>query len=480
MSKSKILRRIAMVISLIMLITSTVNTTYGFIVTATDPLVNIFMPEDVKVSGLTLNKTVEHPLGESYKIPDHIRFDFKLELGSYYANAKLTTTAGEMTADANGTLDVTVKPGTAFEIEGLEEGTVIKVTEQATTLAGFAVKGEATKEITVGADGNASIAFINTYTPAKVQLSPVSVKGIKVLEGREWQEGDRFSFKLEQQEGDSWTELGTKTVTYQADNANFNRFDFSDIVQALTFDKVGSYTFRMTEVVGNLANLDYDTTVNTFTVKVTDVDMDGKLEVGDVSGAQNAVVTKDNGQYGVSVTFNNTFVPPVLPDPDDIAVTITVNKTVRNTGEVSIGPGGFEFVLENVANREKLALDSDTNGQVVFTLPFTAADIGKTYTYKLFETNEGVTGMTYDADVYTITVAISLDNENNLIATMTMNGDAVDALAADFENTYHANHVVPPTGDNNHIAFWFLAMVASGAAFVVLLLLDKKYARAES
>lgn len=475
MSKSKILRRIAMVISLIMLITSTVNTTYGFIVTSTDSLINIFQPEDVKEQGLILSKTVEHPLGEDYQIPDSIRFAFKIELGAYYAHAKLTTTAGEMTADENGSLVVTVKPGTAFGVEGLEEGTVIKVTEQATALPGFAVKGEATKVITVGADGNAVMSFVNIYTPAAVQPSRVSVKGTKVLEGREWQEGDCFTFKLEQQNGHTWTKLGTKTVMYRAGDEAFDQFDFSDILQAVTFDRVGTYAFRMTEVAGDVAHVDYDKTVNTFTVKVTDVDMDGKLEVGDVIGAQNAVVTKDNGQYGVSITFNNTFVPPVLPDPDDIAVTVTVNKTVRNTGEVSIGPGGFEFVLENVASREKLALDSNANGKVVFTLPFTAADIGKTYTYKLFETNEGMAGMTYDADVYAITIAISRENENNLIATMTMNGDAVDALAADFENTYHADRpVVPPTGDNSHMMFWFLMMLVSGAVFVTLLIFDRK------
>lgn len=478
MSKSKILRRIAMVISLIMLITSTVNTTYGFIVTSTDPITNIFVPEDVRVNGLTLDKAVEHPYGADYKIPDHIRFDFKIELGAYYANAKLTTTAGEMTADANGNLNVTVKPGVTLGIEGLEEGTVVKITEQATTLAGFAVKGEATKEVTVGADGNASVSFVNTYTPANVQPSNVSVNGIKILEGRDWQDGDSFSFKLEQQSGESWIELGTKTVTYSADNADFNKFDFSEVMQGLTFDQVGTYTFRMSEIIGDLDNVDYDETVNHFTVKVTDTDMDGKLEVNTASGTENAKVTEENGKYTVSVTFNNTFVPVILPDPDPITVNVEVNKTVNNTGAQSIGPEGFEFVLENVATGEKTAMISDSDGKAIFGLTFGKADIGKTYTYKLSETNKGAAGMIYDTDVYEITVSVSLSEDNKLIAAVSMNGTATETPVAAFENTYHADQPVsPPTGDTSNITFWFIMMIISGATFVSLIIYDRKRAR---
>ena len=102
-----ITRRIAMLLSLVMLITSTIGTTYCYIVTKTDPITNVFVPDTVGVSGLAISKTVEHPLGDDYAIPDNIHFDFNVELGAYYAGAKLNTTAGEMTADASGTLSVT-------------------------------------------------------------------------------------------------------------------------------------------------------------------------------------------------------------------------------------------------------------------------------------------------------------------------------------------------------------------------------------
>lgn len=467
-----------MLLSLVMLITSTIGTTYCYIVTKTDPITNVFVPGATGVSTLAISKTVEHPLGDDYAIPDNIRFDFNVELGAYYAGAKLNTSAGEMTVDASGTLSVTIKPGATFGIEGLEEGTVVKVTEKMTSLDGFAVKGDATKTVTVGANGTASISFVNTYTPDAVKPSNVTVGGVKVLEGRRWQVGDSFSFVLEQKAGENWTKLGEQTVTYDAENDDFSKFDFSDVFRALTFDKVGTYTFRMSEIVGTLENVDYDKTVNHFTVKVTDVDMDGKLEINTASGTENAAVTKTNDGYAVSVTFNNTFVPPVVPDPDPITVQIGIDKIISNVGEATHGKGGFQFVLKNVATSESLGATSDDNGKAAFSLTYTKADIGKTYTFKLSETNQGFAGMTYDTDVHEITVTVSLSENNELVAALTMDGKSVDALNATFENTYDAGTpVTPPTGDNSNLTLWFILMIVSSSSFVALVVYDRKRSR---
>lgn len=467
-----------MLLSLVMLITSTIGTTYCYIVTKTDPITNVFVPGTAGASGLTISKTVEHPLGDDYAIPDNISFDFNVELGSYYAGAKLNTTAGEITANEGGTLSISIKPGMTFGIEGLEEGTVVKVTEKMTALDGFTVKGDATKTVTVGADGTASISFVNTYTPDAVKPSNVTVSGVKVLEGRQWQTDDSFSFVLEQKDGENWTKLGEQTVTYDADNTDFSKFDFSDVFKALTFDKVGTYTFRMSEVIGTLENVDYDKTVNHFTVKVTDVDMDGKLEINTVAGTENAAVSKTNGSYAVTVTFNNTFVPPVVPDPNPITVQIGVDKIVNNIGEATHGKGGFQFVLKNTATSEGLGATSADNGKASFSLTFTKADIGKTYTYELSETNQGFVGMTYDTDVHEITIAVSLNENNELVAALTMDGKSVDTLSATFENTYDAEIPdAPPTGDNSHLTLWFILMIVSGSALVALTVYDRKRSR---
>ena len=45
MKTGKILRRIAMLVSFIMMITSTVGTTYGYIVTSTETIENVFISD---------------------------------------------------------------------------------------------------------------------------------------------------------------------------------------------------------------------------------------------------------------------------------------------------------------------------------------------------------------------------------------------------------------------------------------------------
>ncbi len=190
-----------------------------------------------------------------------------------------------------------------------------------------------------------------------------------------------------------------------------------------------------------------------------------------------------NTTFGFIVTKTDSLVNvfiPTVSEHDGIKVNIIVNKTVKNTGVSSISPAGFEFVLENTENGEKQALKSDENGKAVFSLPFTAEDAGKAFTYKLSETNDGMTGVTYDTKVYDISVFISFNENNKIIATITKDGEAVDEVIAKFENTYYTEHpTAPPTGDNSNITFWFIMMVISGAVCIFLAITDKKYCERE-
>ena len=97
---------------------------------------------------------------------------------------------------------------------------------------------------------------------------------------------------------------------------------------------------------------------------------------------------------------------------------------------------------------------------------------GKTYTYKLSETNQGFAGMTYDTDVHEITVTVSLNENNELVAALTMDGKSVDALNATFENTYDTDTpAAPPTGDNSNLGFWIgLAAVALGGLVATVII----------
>ena len=474
MKTGKSFRKIVMLIALLMLITSTVGTTYGFILAKTDTIANVFVPGDSNTSSLIISKAIEHPLGDNYVIPNNLCFDFKIELGSYYANAKLNTSQGQMTADSNGVLLVTFNPNTTFTIEGLKHGTEVKVTEEPANLIGFSVKGESSKTVTINKDSIASVNFVNTYTPNAVKPSGVTVSGIKTLVGREWQDGDGFTFILEQKNGDNWTKIDEQSVVYQVDNTDFNKFDFNDVFQNLTFDKVGTYDFRISEELGNLDEVDYDKTVNNFSVKVTDVDMDGSLEIGSVNGTENITVSETNDAYTVFVTFNNTYIPPAV-DPEPITVIIGIDKIVNNIGTATHGLEGFQFELKNIDTSEILSTKSTANGKASFELSFTKDDIGKVYKYSLSETNQGLAGMSYDTDVHEITVTVSLSSNNKLVAELTMDGNAADELHAEFENTYNAEKPSSPlTGYKSNILIWFILMLVSASMLVAVIVYDRR------
>ena len=309
--------------------------------TKTDSLVNVFTPFESIINNLFITKTVEHPFGENYIIPDNIVFDFQVNLGSTYAGSKVNTTNGEKIADTNGVITITIKPGVAIGIQGIEEGTKVSVTEVLKDGSGFSVKdGMVTKEATISADGDGVIDFVNFYTPAKVVATNLNVTGTKVLEGREWKEGDEFTFELSQDDGGGgWKSIGQKTVAYDDSNKNFNKFDFSDVIHTLEFSQAGTYSFRISEVSGNISGIIYDKNVNEFHVLVGDKDMDGKLEIQSVTVTGNTTVTKDEALdiYNIVANFENKFTNPEQPEQPEEPEQLEEPKTGFKAGMIFIG-----------------------------------------------------------------------------------------------------------------------------------------------
>lgn len=457
MKNIKIGKVFALLLSFSLIFTSAISGTLAFLSVNTSEVKNTFIPFDSSASDLIISKKVEHPLGEDYKIPDNISFDFKVELGSYYAGYTVSTTAGSKTADKDGNIIVSIKPNASISIQGLDDGTPVRVTELEHG-GGFSIKGEAAKNVVISTDEFAKAEFVNIYTPEKTTSENITLAGTKTLSGRDWKQGDSFSFILEQQTADGWKTLSEKTVIY-SQNTDFNRFDFTDAIRSLSFDKVGKYAFRVSEKVGALAGIDYDRTVNYFYIHVTDADMDGKLEIGNVTAEQNAEVT---GEFDVNVTFNNAYTLP-----DDIKLSITANKTVKNFGSKAIGPENFSFVL--AGSGDELTAKSDKNGKAVFNLAFGYEDIGKTYIYKLSEVNDGRKGVTYSTAVYTVAVKVSLSNNNKLIAAVTVNGKPYSLGNIIFENTYESKLDTPITGESSvrEIEFAILLFaIALAAAYI--------------
>lgn len=477
MSKRKLIRVFTLVLSLVMMVMVFAPYTMAFIDDETIPVINTFTTRDIESSDLILKKTVVHPFGEDYVIPENIAFDFKLEFGGYYAKYYFETTYGRIQADESGSITLSVRPGIPVGVSGIDDGTLVTVTELEKENDGFTLDGEAARQVTVAADSAAVVEYTNIYKPAKVQPTNVKVTGTKTLTGRDWQSGDAFTFKLEMKKPEGWVQLGTKTIEYSANNKEFNQFDFNDLIGKLSFAEIGTYQFRVTELIGSAEGLTYDRTVNPFAITVTDLDMDGKLDITGVAGTENAKASVNGAEFAVHISFSNVYTPKPVIIPDDIVVPVTVTKTVKNTGKETMSPEGFSFLLENTDTGEKITRKTDANGNTVFSLGFSAADVDKTYSYKLTEVNDGKANVTYSAAVYNFRISLKLGDDHQLAATITVDGKPVESLAAAFENIYGpgAGADSPDTGDHSNLQLYIAMSAASAAAIALLLVFRKKW-----
>lgn len=161
--------------------------------------------------------------------------------------------------------------------------------------------------------------------------------------------------------------------------------------------------------------------------------------------------------------MTNTFVP----DEDllkDLQVPIYAKKIVTSTGDETISPEDFTFVLTNTATGEELYALSAASGQVQFDLTFDGMDVG-VYNYTLHEKNNGREGITYSELVYNVQVEILTDP---LRAVVTVDGEDASRKMPTFENLY--TQTPPDTGDHTPIVVCTAVMCLSAALMAAVAL----------
>lgn len=263
-----------------------VQSSLAYIFTQTEPAHNIFQPYTPVEGDLLITKKVYHPYGDSYTIPDNIAFDFQVDLGGFYANYTFTTSKGLIKADENGIISLKVKPDESVAISGIEDGSTAEITEIQQESDGFELDGNEIRNVKISAEKVNEIEFVNVYSPEPA-AADITVTAEKILDGRDWQEGDSFEFLFERGSPDEWSKLDSAVVEYGGEN----KADFTDAMKSVKFSALGDYVFRLTETKGDIENIIYDDTENSFTVSVTDKDMDGYLEISKISAENNAVLT---------------------------------------------------------------------------------------------------------------------------------------------------------------------------------------------
>ena len=268
-----------------------------------------------------------------------------------------------------------------------------------------------------------NVDLVNTLVPFKQpvyyyeKVEPVKVKPEfkKTLEGRNLVDGE-FSFTIKEQKS---TPDGHEETVQNADG----KVSFSE----LTFNKVGTYKYKITEKAGSDADVDYDAMEITMTVEVTQ-DAAGVLKTKVTYSAAGGETSKADDQE-----FNNYVVPPV---------TTKFDFTKKLEGR-PLKDKEFSFVLKDAEGNEIETVKNDADGNVTFTaLNYDKTKVG-THKYTVEEVIPATKEERMDYDTMKANITVTVSKSGHVLTTVTTyaseGGNATGADDKEFNNK-----VTPP------------------------------------
>lgn len=297
--------------------------------------------------------------------------------------------------------------------------------------------------------GTEPAEFKNTYsvTPLDAELD---FDLSKVISGRDWTDGDEFSFTITAPEGVPLPDPATVTVS---------KGDAEDGIAAIKFGKIhfaaaGTYKYEIRENAGSTVGMTYDAHVATAEVTVTE-DGEGNLTAN--------VTKKENGR------FTNTYrteLDYAAAGGLKLSKTLCGRPMTEGQFTFTVTPADDDSaralgLLPGANNFESPATIEGTVGLIDILagheVKFTQADAGKTFKYTVAEKNDGQPGYTYDDAVRTVTIAIVDDTAGTLTATTTVSGgpegthetvhksgeNKVEKALVPFHNSYSATTNTP-------------------------------------
>lgn len=291
--------------------------------------------------------------------------------------------------------------------------------------------------------------FKNTYSVVPLDAE-LDFDLSKVISGRDWTDGDEFSFTITAPEDAPLPDPATVTVSKK---------DAKDGIAAIKFGKIhyaaaGTYKYEIRENAGSTVGMTYDAHVATAEVTVT--------ENGDGSLTAN-VTKKENGRFTNTYRTELNYTAagglwlskyldgrPMTEGQFTFTVTPADDASARALGLL---PGANSFKSPAAAEATVGLIDILAGHEVIFT----QADAGKTFTYTVAEKNDGQPGYTYDDAVRTVTIAIADDTAGTLTATTTVSGgpegthetvhksgeNKVEKALVPFHNSYSATTNTP-------------------------------------
>ena len=279
-------------------------------------------------------------------------------------------------------------------------------------------------------DNSRKVLFENTYHAEDVSFATADFGLTKVLEGRDWQDGDSFTFLLEGVSpapvpiGDDGAP-STRVVLGPDDVVDgAAKIDFGSIV----YTQPGQYDYRVTEECGSAGGMSYSDNVAAFRVTVRDNTETGKLEasVERVSGDREFVNTYDSSipsDQLVNPHFSKVLEGREWREGDKFTFMINV-KTPG--APLPVNANGEEVTSVTVHDATEAA--DFTFGTIPFTYDM-VRDGAHTFVYEVRENASGISGISDDPHVATVTVTVA-DQGNGTMSAVVSNGSNV------FRNIY--------------------------------------------
>ena len=297
--------------------------------------------------------------------------------------------------------------------------------------------------------------FVNTYDSSIPSDKLVNPHFSKVLEGRDWREGDEFSFTIKAKTPgaplpvDANGKEVTSVTVHNATEAKSFTFGTIPFTYDMVRDGERTFVYEVTENASGIPGISDDTHAATVTVTVADQG----------NGTMSAVVTnKNNG-------FRNTYSSCLdYTTAGGLSVTKKMNGRAMSAGE-------FGFVVTATGDGDKLGIAGehansaapDGGEALVVSSPagvtFTQEDVGKVYSYTITEKGGNLGGVRYDGTSYNVEITTADDASTAKLTVTThvtstsgidntytyvAGSDANTAAKVSFENSYTATGETAP------------------------------------
>lgn len=292
--------------------------------------------------------------------------------------------------------------------------------------------------------------FVNTYDPNNATSS---LTATKTLNGSsEGLEAGAFTFQIKSISAPQGLTANLPTGVTSGDDVTVGTVtnDANGVISfgQFSFDAEGEYVYQVTEIDEDKGGYTYDDATYTVVFTVSDDPETGSL----VATSTIYQGTDTTGATVEAITFANGYQPASVTTPAD--ATFSGMKTVSEEhGDFTLEAGQFSFTMTSTSAPDGVGAPAPSNGSTVSNAEDGSFDFGTltfaepgeyTYTVTEDEPAQGIDGITYSSEVYTLYFNV-VDNNGQLeIKTQSITNSAnetVDAGDLNFTNIYNDGEV---------------------------------------